>query len=260
MAAGIRSLDRDQRVADLAGRAGRAAVGAPVDHDAAADAGADGDHHEAADVEAAVLVVCLGERCDGGVVVDEDRAAPRRSLSTVRSGTSCERDVDGRAHAAGGELDDRRDADPDRREIAAGDLADARDDLVDELLRAAVGGGRDQRLAEVPAAQRRDRHLRATDIDADDRRRLRRLAELSRLPMFRGVVVEMHAPAAYPAARCGRRSGRGGCAARVGARVPVAPTGAVAPVVPDAPLGPVAPFGYQYSGAIVGPRTKRSRR
>ena len=68
-------VDRDQRVAELARRAGRTAIGASVDHDATADAGADREHHQAAHVEPAVGVVGLGERRDRGIVVDEHRQA-----------------------------------------------------------------------------------------------------------------------------------------------------------------------------------------
>ena len=42
-------------MAELGCRAGRAAVDAAVDHDAAADAGADGQHHEMAGDEGAVV-------------------------------------------------------------------------------------------------------------------------------------------------------------------------------------------------------------
>ena len=63
----------DDDVAELGRGAGGAAVDAPVDDDAAADAGADGDHHERAGDEVEVVVVGLGERGDGRVVVDEGR-------------------------------------------------------------------------------------------------------------------------------------------------------------------------------------------
>ena len=115
--------DRDQRVADLAGGAGRAAVGAAVDHDAAADAGPDGDHHEAVARQARALVVGLGERGDGGVVVDEDRHPEPLAEHGAQRHVG-ERDVGARADQAGRELDDRGDAEADRLgRLAGGDLA-----------------------------------------------------------------------------------------------------------------------------------------
>ena len=68
-----RLVDRDERVADLARRARRPAERAPVDHDAAADARPDGEHHEAVRGEASSLVVGLRERRDRRIVVDERR-------------------------------------------------------------------------------------------------------------------------------------------------------------------------------------------
>ena len=47
----------------------------PADHDAAADAGADREHHDDVGDRAHVVVVRLGERGDGRVVVDEGRDA-----------------------------------------------------------------------------------------------------------------------------------------------------------------------------------------
>ena len=68
-----RQVETDERVSELAGAAGRAAVDPAAEHDPAADAGPDRDHHEVVRDQPQLLVVCLGERGHGRVVVDEHR-------------------------------------------------------------------------------------------------------------------------------------------------------------------------------------------
>ena len=109
----VLEVEPDHRVAELAG-ARRPAVEAPVEHQAAADAGADGEHHE---VRAHQLA--------------RSRRTPRRAPRTTRRSRcrpGCpallrqqlaqrqvgERDVDAVRDPAGLELDDRGQADPDR--------------------------------------------------------------------------------------------------------------------------------------------------
>ena len=60
---------------ELAGAAGSSAVDPPVEHDPAADTGADREQHKVVGHELQVLVVGLGQRGDGRVVVDEHRQA-----------------------------------------------------------------------------------------------------------------------------------------------------------------------------------------
>jgi len=60
---------------------------APVDHDAAADAGADRDHHEAARGEVGALVVASASAATVASL-STNTGTPRRSPRTVRSGTS----------------------------------------------------------------------------------------------------------------------------------------------------------------------------
>ena len=75
----------DHHVADLAGEARRADLDAPVDHDAAADAGAEGDHHDVA-VPAGGAQAVLGQHGQVGVVLDDDRATRQPSpISSVQS-------------------------------------------------------------------------------------------------------------------------------------------------------------------------------
>jgi hypothetical protein len=107
-------------VAELPGRAGRAAEDASAEHDAAADPGADGEHDQVVRHQPQLLVMGFGERRDGGVVVDEhgyveaiaERCAQRHVL---------ERDVDRGDDAPGRELDDRGHTDAHPGEVLAGD-------------------------------------------------------------------------------------------------------------------------------------------
>ncbi len=65
----------DDRVPELAGAAGGAAVDPPAEHDPAAHAGPDREHHEVVRDQSQLLVVGLRQRRDGRVVVDEHRHA-----------------------------------------------------------------------------------------------------------------------------------------------------------------------------------------
>ena len=62
-------------VSELPGAPGGTPVDSPANHDTAAHAGADGDHHQVARHQVEVLVVGLGQRGDGRVVVHEHRHA-----------------------------------------------------------------------------------------------------------------------------------------------------------------------------------------
>ena len=100
-------VEPDDDVAQLGRGAGRPAEDAPVDHDAAADAGADREHHEVAGGEPELLVVGLGEGRYGRVVVDEHRQA-RALAEHLAEGDVGQRDVHRRPHAPGLPLHDRR--------------------------------------------------------------------------------------------------------------------------------------------------------
>ncbi len=113
----VREVEADERVAEFAGAAGRPSVDAPAQHHAATDAGADRQDHEVSGDELQRFVMRLGKRGDGGIVVDEHRH-PQSLSKYLPKGHVGERDV-GRGHDfAGGELDDRRNPDPDAVERA----------------------------------------------------------------------------------------------------------------------------------------------
>jgi hypothetical protein len=101
----------DDLVPELTGRPGRAAEDPPADDDAAADPGAHREHHKALGDWAQILVVGLGERRDGRVVVDEDgHLQVLGELAAQRD--MLQRDVHRAARGTRGEVHDRRDADP----------------------------------------------------------------------------------------------------------------------------------------------------
>ena len=62
-----------QRVTELTRTACGAPINASAEHEAAADAGPNGDHHEVLGDHSKLVVVSLGERRDRRVVVDEHR-------------------------------------------------------------------------------------------------------------------------------------------------------------------------------------------
>ena len=68
-------IEPDDRVTELAGAAGRAAIDPAAEHDPAPDPGADRDHHQVVRDQPQLGVVRLGERGHGRVVVDEHRHA-----------------------------------------------------------------------------------------------------------------------------------------------------------------------------------------
>ena len=78
----------DDRVTELARGAGRAAVDPPAEDEAAADAGPDREHHQVVGDRPQLLVVGLGQRRDGRVVVDEHGHARAESPRSWRNGRS----------------------------------------------------------------------------------------------------------------------------------------------------------------------------
>jgi hypothetical protein len=155
----------DDLVAQLRGRARRAAVDPAVDDDAAADPGADREHHEVAGERGPVVGVGLGERGAGGVVVDvhghAQTLAQRRAQRDAR-----ERDVHAEAGRARGEVDGAGHRDPDRVGGTRG--LDGGDELVEELLLGVAVRGRGPDLVQHRALERRHRDLGPTHVDTDE--------------------------------------------------------------------------------------------
>ena len=124
----------DDRVPELTGPAGGAAVDPPSEHESPADPGADREHHEVAGDHHELLVVRLGERRHGRVVVDEHghpeprRRAPR-AAARRRAGCSPRRRPDRF------EVDDRRHPEPDAIQLLAAALRDRLHELFDDLHR-----------------------------------------------------------------------------------------------------------------------------
>ena len=104
------------RVAELAGAAGRAPVDPAAEHDPAAHPCADRQHHEVVSDEQQVVVVRLGQRGDGGVVVDEHGHAEPIAEHLAQRHVD-KRDVDRGDDASGLELDHGGNADADRVEF-----------------------------------------------------------------------------------------------------------------------------------------------
>jgi hypothetical protein len=120
-------------VAELGRCAGGAAEDPPVEHDPAADPGAHCEHDQIAGREPVLVVVGLGERRDGRVVVDEHRH-PRALAEHLAQRHVPERDVHRRAHAACLPLDDGRDPDADRGAAVAGRGSDRARQLIEQRL------------------------------------------------------------------------------------------------------------------------------
>ena len=101
-----------------AARADRAAVELVAQDQPAADAGADGQHHRLAGPARRAGAV-LGQRGQVGVVVDEHRQAEALGHH-VREPDVPEREVDRDHRGAGALVDQRRDPEADRVDLAAG--------------------------------------------------------------------------------------------------------------------------------------------
>ncbi len=116
-----------------------------------------------------LVVVGLGERGDGRVVVDEHRHAEPLAEHLAQRHVG-ERHVDRGDHPAGVELDDRRHPDADRVELVVSDCASIdRDELIDQRLgRSRARSARSASRSRSRSAQRRRRDLGPAEVDADD--------------------------------------------------------------------------------------------
>jgi hypothetical protein len=152
-------------VPELGGRPGRAAVDAPVDHDAAADARPDSEHHEMAGDEGAIVRVGLGQGRAVGVVVDVDRDAEPLAQQVAQRDAG-ERDVHAEAGGAGGEVDRARDGDPDG--VGSTCRADGGHELLEELLLVVAVGGPAADLRQPRPLEDCDGDLRAADVHTDE--------------------------------------------------------------------------------------------
>ena len=158
----------DERVAELAGAAGGAAVDPAAEHQPAADAGADREHHQVAGDHLQILVVGLGERGDGRVVVDEHRHAEPLAEHLAQRHVD-ERDVHRGDHAPGLEVDDRGHADADPVQIvAAALLRPGRRAARSAPRRSSRSVGASRRADQLATGQAGDGDLRAAEIDPDD--------------------------------------------------------------------------------------------
>ena len=165
-------------MADLAGEAGRAHLHPPVEHDAAADAGAEGDHHHVVEAAGGAEAV-LGQHGEVGVVLDED--GPPGQLAAdelVPVDPVGLREVGGEAepagavdHAGGADAhrsgDRRRRRGGSRRSRSATTWATAPATWLPTMSRVPRRGG-DPRLGhdDVGAVQRDAEDLGPADVDA----------------------------------------------------------------------------------------------
>ncbi len=151
-----RAVGLDHRVAELGAGAGRAAVDLAAEHQAAADPGADGQHHR---VRLALggAVEVLGQGGDVGVVVDEDRQ-PDPLADQVADRQVRERQVDGRDRDAAVVIDRRRNPQTDRLRLRAGvaRLADLADQQLDQLVLGLTGRGLAALLEDLGAVEDAD--------------------------------------------------------------------------------------------------------
>ena len=159
----VLEVGADDDVPELGGRSGRPAVDPSVDHYPAAYPGADREHHEMSDVDLRVGPVGLGDRRDGGVVVDVDRQAEALAQDLAQRDL-LQRDVDRGAGHPPGEVHDARDADADR--VGGQLLLDRLDELLDERVGRRRLGGADAGLAEAAVLEDGRRDLRAADVEA----------------------------------------------------------------------------------------------
>ena len=138
-----------------------------ADHDAAADAGAEGQHHHVVEV-AARAEGELAERRDVRVVVDADRdlEAP---LHLVAESHLADRDVDRAEDDAGAMVDARRHAEADGLDVRREDLAHRCLERVEERrLRRRRRRMLDSRADTSVGLDDTREDLRAAEVDADD--------------------------------------------------------------------------------------------
>ncbi len=156
-------------MAELAGGAARTPVQLAVRDDAAADAGAQGEHDHLARA-AAGAVAKLGEAGHVGVVVDHDRHAVALA-EQIAQGHVAQRQV-GRQHdAAGAKVDHRRRADAERvdRAVLGHGLVEATVQVV-EAGTGRLGGGGAARAGQDAEGivDQPDGELGSAEIDTDD--------------------------------------------------------------------------------------------
>ena len=169
-----RAVGLDHDVAELGAGAGRAAVDLAVEDQAAADPGADGQHHHVR-LAAGGAEEVLGEGGDVAVVVDEDRQ-PDPLFDEVADRQVGERQVDGGDGDAALVVDRRRDPEPDRGGLGArlARRADLADQQLDQLVLGLAGRG----LAAAPTAPRSRRGRRPASSCRRGRRRSSRCPSL----------------------------------------------------------------------------------
>jgi hypothetical protein len=114
----------------------------------------------------AALVESLAEGRNGRVVVHEHRQ-PQAVLEHISKVEVRQVEVHARAHAAGGELDNRRHADAHALGASVAHRLDGRDDLVDEPVSARRLCGLNAGIAQDLVLQRGDGDLGPADVDAD---------------------------------------------------------------------------------------------
>jgi hypothetical protein len=114
----------------------------------------------------AVIVERLRQRRHRGVVVDERRQPQALRKHEAKIEVS-EAEVGAGAHPPGCELDHRRNPDADGGRARAAQRVDPGDDLLYQSLGAGDVGGPDERVAQPGILQRRNSHLRAAHVDAD---------------------------------------------------------------------------------------------
>ena len=156
----------DQGVPELAGGPGCPPVHAPVQHEPAADARPDRDHHEVLDDHAGAVVGFREGRAVRVVVHEHRKAEPlfeNRPQRDVR-----ELHVHAPLHSAGRELDHRRDPDADGRRLPAANGFDRAGDLVDQRVGTRRRGREDLwRASSRLPCRVADRELGPADVDAD---------------------------------------------------------------------------------------------
>ena len=174
-----REVEAEDRVSELAGRSGRPAVDPPAEHQSAADARGNDEHHQVAGDELQLLVVGLGERGEVRVVVDEHRDA-EAVLQHLTEGNVGQRQIDcavrrrcsaprGRDDASGVGVHNPRHADTDRAQVVRPGAAHHGGELVDQRRAVRALRPADDRLAEPAVTKRRHGNLGGAQVDADNR-------------------------------------------------------------------------------------------